>query len=62
MTIAKGTYEVLFFRLLTPNSDLFSELTQAYFEANSGDFPQLTQNFGNFKQNYRKSGKMWAKS
>ena len=53
---------MLFFRFRASNSDLFSGLTQAYFEANSGDFPQLTQNFGNFKQNYRKSGKMWANS
>ena len=33
-----------------PNSDRNFGLTQAYFEANSADFPKQTQNFGNFKQ------------
>ena len=47
---------MLFFRSNALNSDPFPVLSQAHFEANSGDFPQLTQNFGKFKQNYRKSG------
>ena len=54
---------MLFFRFRAPNSDLFSGLTQAYFEANSGDFPKLTQNFDNFKQNYivvRISSTLWC--
>ena len=40
-----GVWSVLFFRFWGPNLDPFSRLTQAYFEANSADSVQLTQNF-----------------
>ena len=43
-------YMQCFFRFWGPNSDRFFGLTEANFEANSADFSQLTQNFGNFKQ------------
>ena len=33
-----------------------SDRTEANIEAYSADFPHLNQNFGNFKQNIRKSG------
>ena len=42
------------------DSDLFSGLTWAYFEANPGDFPELTQNLRNLKQNYGKFDLIWA--
>ena len=50
-----------FFRFWASNSDLLSGLYKAYFEANSGDFPQITQNFGNFKEKHSKFDLTWAK-
>ena len=42
---------VFFFRFWAPNSDRYSRLAQAYFEAKSADYTQLTQKFGDSKQN-----------
>ena len=45
-----------FFWLRASNSDPFYGLAQAHFEANSADFSQQTQDFGNIKQKHSEFG------